>query len=1042
MKRIVFLFLVLCVLFNFVGILFGNNVRLRVGKFSVSQQNLLKNSRLFWEHGHLYLRPILQKSFTVDTLRVLALRVEFQTDDDDKTTGNGHFDLSLPSKVTIDPSPHNRSYFEDQLTALTNYYYSVSRGKLVLIPSVVDTIFLLPHEMSYYNPGTDDAKVDHGLAELFRDTIILADSSGVDFSKYDCFIIFHAGVGRDIDLGYDSTPSDIPSAFLSLADLRKQLANNDPLYQGIKVNNGKRYIKEGIILPETECQEGYEIGLLGTMTLMFGFQLGLPALWNTENGRSGIGQWGLMDQGSGNYNGLIPAEPSAWSKVFLGWETPIDTLQGDNLKVACSEAKNIHKIYKVPINDHEYFLIENRNHDPDGDGVTFGWDSSGNKITFQPDGTLNPTPEGVIIKVKEYDYALPGSGILIWHIDDQVISDGLSENKVNIDKDHRGVDLEEADGAQDIGEAYSFTEGGAGSETGVMYDAWFGNNKINKLVNNSKKVEFTPYTHPDTRSYSGANSHIVITDFSDIDTVMSFTVSNDLIHKGFPQEFNEGAVFPPLFGNLKHNGSTDIIVVARDGGIYAWDQNGKKVIPNNFIGRKISVSDDTVDFPLALFADVNDGIAVPPLVGDVNDDGLDEVVVATNQGYILGWAGKDENVDGLADQILNWEGNSDKPSALIFTSPGKKIIMGTESGKIFALSNNNLIWERNLNSASVTGISQYGSNGKLVVTTANGEIFLLSSKGNVLWEELFTQGARLTSSTAWIMPNRLSIVVLSSQGIGSIIDGIGNEENQFGENVLPKFPSNSAVGDLDGDGFMEIVTTAKGQVWCFNHNGSLVDNFPAPPFERNVNLSPPILGDVDGNGKIDVIVACSNGNIEAYSNDGNMVEGFPLTTGETQPVSPLLFDLDNDGKVELSAVSQRGFVFVWDLSGEYSNTSVAWGSFAHDPAHSGMNSQHLNPQSPGDDPMPADLVYNYPNPTKGNFTTIRYRLEKEANVFIKIFDLSGEVIDSFAGPGVAQTENEVIWRLENIESGVYLCQVKATGNGWEKTVIFKIAVVK
>ena len=201
--------------------------------------------------------------------------------------------------------------------------------------------------------------------------------------------------------------------------MRKQLAENDSLYQGIEVDNGKRYIKEGIILPETECQEGYEIGLLGTMALMFGFQLGLPALWNTENGRSGIGQWGLMDQGSGNYNGLIPAEPSAWSKVFLGWETPIDTLQGNGLKVACSKTKEPYKIYKIPINDHECFLIENRIHDPDGDGVTLGWDSSGNEITFQPDGTLSPKPEGVIIRVKEYDYGLPGSGILIWHVDNQ-----------------------------------------------------------------------------------------------------------------------------------------------------------------------------------------------------------------------------------------------------------------------------------------------------------------------------------------------------------------------------------------------------------------------------------------------------------------------------------------------------------------------------------------------------------------------------------------------------------------------------------------------
>jgi len=1043
MERIVFSFFVLYSVLNFGGFVFGNNnIILRVKNSSVSQQNLLRNARFFWENGHLRLKPIFKKSLAPDTLKVLGLRVEFQVDEDDKTTGNGRFDLSVSSKTAIDPSPHDQTYFKNQLTALANYYYSVSNNKLVLISEVVDTIFVLPHEMGYYNPDTDDEKVDRGLAELFHDAIMLADSSGVDFTKYDCFIIFHAGVGRDINLGYDPTPSDIPSAFLSLEDLRKQLAENDPLYQGIEVDNGKGYIKEGIILPETECQEGYEIGLLGTMTLMFGFQLGLPALWNTENGRSGIGQWGLMDQGSGNYNGLIPAEPSAWSKVFLGWETPIDTLQGNGLKVACSKTKEPYRIYRIPINDHEYFLIENRIHDPDGDGVTLGWDSSGNEITFQPDGTLSPKPEGVIIKVKEYDYGLPGSGILIWHVDDQVISGGISQNKVNINKNHRGVDLEEADGAQDIGEAYSFTEAGAGSETGVMYDAWFKDNKINKLVNNSDKVEFTPYTHPDSRSYSGANSHIVISDFSEIDTVMSFTVKNDLIHQGFPEEFGKGATFPPLFGNLNNNGETDIFVATRNGKIYAWDQNGNKVIPNDFIGQKVSLSGDTVNFPLALFADAGEDITVSPLVGDINDDGVDEIVAVTNEGHILGWVGKDENGDGLADEILDWGENSDRPSVLIFASPEKRIIMGTQTGKVLTLYRSNLIWERALSSASVTGISQYGSEGKLAVTTANGEIFLLGSTGDILWQKTFTQGEKLTSSTAWFLPNQLSIVTLSSQGLGLVIDEAGNEKARFGENVLPELPSSPAVGDLDGDGFMEIVTTANGQIWCFNHNGSLVDNFPAPRFERDVNLSSPILGDVDGDGKIDVIVTCSNGNIEAYNNNGNMVDGFPLTTGGSQIVSPLLLDLDNDGKMELSAVSQQGFIFVWDLPGKYSDGSVVWGSFAHDPGHSGMNPRHLNPLAPKNDPMPTDLVYNYPNPTRGNFTTIRYRLEKQANVLVKIFDPSGEIVDSFPGPGMPQTENEAIWNLRNVESGVYFCQVKATGNGWEKTVTFKIAVVK
>ncbi len=92
--------------------------------------------------------------------------------------------------------------------------------------------------------------------------------------------------------------------------------------------------------------------------------------------------------------------------------------------------------------------------------------------------------------------------------------------------------------------------------------------------------------------------------------------------------------------------------------------------------------------------------------------------------------------------------------------------------------------------------------------------------------------------------------------------------------------------------------------------------------------------------------------------------------------------------------------------------------------------------------MPANTAYNYPNPTEGNLTTIRYRLNFPAEVNIKIYDLAGELVDELAGTGFGQADNEVNWEVTNIESGVYLARVEAEGNGMKDVAIFKIAVVK
>src|SRR5215510_9845310 len=59
----------------------------------------------------------------------------------------------------------------------------------------------------------------------------------------------------------------------------------------------------------------------------------------------------------------------------------------------------------------------------------------------------------------EYDAALPGHGILVWHVDEAVIFDlGITDQgwAVNGDPGRRGLSLLEADGIPDLGDWRSF----------------------------------------------------------------------------------------------------------------------------------------------------------------------------------------------------------------------------------------------------------------------------------------------------------------------------------------------------------------------------------------------------------------------------------------------------------------------------------------------------------------------------------------------------------------------------------------------------------
>jgi M6 family metalloprotease-like protein len=1046
-RRIFILFFLLAVPGVHAGLTGKKPARLNpMSPTAVSGKNLPDGAAFKWMNGRLVRSGSLSQA-EADTVRILAIMAEFKPDEDTKTTGHGTFIMTGDGSAVIDPPPHDMPYFQDQLSALSNYYRTVSGGRLVIAPAIFPHVIPLKREMGYYNPGTTEESLDRGLAELFRDAVLAADSAGASFSGYDAFIVFHAGVGKDVDVGMDMTPKDIPSVFLNLADLKEQLGGGLHDYRGIPVDGGQILVDEGILLPETESQDGYEIGLLGTAALMFGFQLGMPAMWNTQNGNTGIGRWGLMDQGSGNFNGLIPAEPDAFCKTMMGWEKPVEVRQGEGLRVACSSAEQTQKIYKIPINEREYFLIENRSHDPDGNNAAFGWDGAGNRVRFTENGQIEADkPFGVIVKVDEYDFALPGSGILIWHVDEDVILEKYPDNKINSDKNRRGVDLEEADGAQDIGEMYGMLDGGSGSETGVMHDAWYADNEIHMLANASSDVLFSPQTHPNSFSHSGANSHVAVYGFSKIDIIMTFSLNTDLLHAGFPQYFDgELTPYPPMQGDIDGDGKPELIAATQEGSVFAWNPDGSKTVLNNHTTSRTSISGDTLRFPAALFCNRDRTIDVPPVIGNEHGIGVaDQIHIAGADG-IRTYTAMDGNMDGMADVFSD---------TLI---PGKQINGLMHGSRIrfestadgFVISSKVVI-NRDIPIEKMALLELTGET-LLFVAYQNGQLtrhhfpagqWTISRSENAF---VPLRPGEAVAAMSVCSDSRGDGITVILTGNGRIItcDFSGTAQEIVPESVLEDPSHDIALGDLDSDGAMEMVVTAHGQVFAFNLNGTLVNHYPIPRQPGPVVLSSPVLGDVDGDDEIEIILANSMGNVESYKKDGSMAEGFPLVIGgESPPNTPILSDLDGDGLIELAAVSEDGVVLVWDMSGKWDDQSAPWPEYLHDSGHTANVVRDLEEPFAGPDWMPDNLVYNYPNPNIENRTIIRYRLEKPASVNIRIYDMAGNLIQEMAGPGLGKTENEVVWNLSGVSSGLYFCRVTAVGDTGEKTVIFKIAVVK
>ena len=1009
-----------------------------------------------------YMQNKVNRIAGVDTIHILALRAEFVQDNVATTTGDGRFDLSSQSDYAFDRPPHNRTYFQQQLLALANYFSRVSRGKLIfqadVFPQEEDAAYQLPQDMVYYSGQENDDLKKQRWAELLRDAVNAADvENGPDFSAYDVVIVFHAGVGADFAFDFDSTPYDIQSVFLDFESLKETLGRGDDHFKGVSTKN-KTFIKEGILLPETQNQDGLDLALLGTMTLLMGSQLGMPVLFDSESGDAGIGKWGLMDQGSYNFQGLVPAQPCAWMKIYMGWEEPVVVTNAEQLRIGIANSVSPH-IYKIPINANEYFLVENRQQDWNGDNMTFGRDAAGKRAQFDSTGQVVADKDiGVITRVDEYDYGLPGSGILIWHIDDSVIREKLASNTINNDRDHRGIDLVECDGAQDIGFNYSMFDAGYGTDSGDYWDPYWAGNESHKIVNDhAENVELSSKTIPNSNANNGAVSHVRLYNFSARDTVMTFSVGSDWTQDGFPRYAGKdfGAASLLSFHDANNSGN-GLIAVRRDGAVLGWKENGEKLIANDAKVAVQNATGDTIVYDLALFATADDSVFLPPIAADFDGNGTDEIVAVDKTGKIYLWSVQDANGNGSADLLASINlGAAPTAGPMILpktAAASPVIILGTSDGNIhsFSFSNGHLNENnfRNLKGGGIAGLAGVSDQfADCIAVTDQGDVFALDMDLNIIWQINFGQStARLFPMVADFdgVPGQ-EVVVISQNGMMLAIDGQGNVIAENNMNFdLPEM-SAPALGDADGDGLPEILLNASGLFGAFEYTGVPVSNFTKPYASLVLNppsLASPLWMKNEAGQKAITFVAAPSGLFNAYDVRARMFDGFPLTTSAEIVATPLFTDVDSDGDVDLFVISTDGFLYGWDLPLEAANSN-SWSQYGGDQyktfALSGSSQRIVSAAGL----LPAKKVFCYPNPTENNRTHIRYTLTKTADKLgVRIYDMAGEFVQELPAGQVTAGDHEIVWNVANIESGVYLARVEAESGSENSVEFIKIAVVK
>jgi M6 family metalloprotease-like protein len=388
------------------------------------------------------------------TQTIIAVLIQF-------TDLNGSRDAAYLTSKLFNQSPMSNSIY--------NYYKEVSLDQLYITGYVYPTWFNSSHNYSYYgantgpnDPISDDNYVDNGYinivvnpSALLYEVINLSDDQ-INYATYDTNSDCYVDHLMIIAAGYDERTNE--TYMNSKRAPAGPIITNDPCI----VSGQNVMIRSYIVVSEETVYGSYAHEIGHDLTSWAHGPTGLPDLYDYTYFSRGIGVWDLMAYGDNPGAGRKPSHLSAYSKVMKGWVMPQLVNTSGEQSVLASEniSNNNQKVYELAINNHEYFLIENRQ-----------------KLGFDSD--------------------LPGNGLFIWHID--------NSKEDNNNETFKMVDLEEADGNNTLDENTT--------NIGDSGDPW--------PYCSPCKRDFYNESDPNSNDYSNEDTGIAILNISDKQPVMT-----------------------------------------------------------------------------------------------------------------------------------------------------------------------------------------------------------------------------------------------------------------------------------------------------------------------------------------------------------------------------------------------------------------------------------------------------------------------------------------------------------------------------------------
>jgi len=454
------------------------------------------------------------------------------------------------------------------------------------------------------------------------------------------------------------------------------------------------------------------------------------------------------------------------------------------------------------------------------------------------------------------------------------------------------------------------------------------------------------------------------------------------IHEGWPRRYlnpdvNEGGwlrwaysyVQQPTVVDLNNDGNKDLIS-AYDDLVFAVDHLGES-LP----GWPVEIYENCPYFP----------VQIGPAVGDLNNDGRNEVVVGDSCGslHILRDDGSYVNDPyepfgiGYLQEPAIGDLNNDNLKEVVIMDYASNLIVANHNGQILPnwpkLLDLPQGYEYNIPDVApaIADIDGDGSNEIIIYSLGFSpeccnpgdsmtRVWVLNYDGTNVpgWpKDLYGFDSVLMSNIAVAdlnNDNQLEIISRSYSGKLYVWNPDGTNLNGWPIQIgSPNFEfqdvfNEISVGDINNDGLLEIAMIISLQrvqyvercLAVVNNQGYLLNGFPLC-WENEITYTghPTILNN-DLDTKLE-ISANTHGNAPYYlvghysiNDDTSIVNKFPKLIDDVALLTVVpADDIDSDGKTEMIlGLTFSGSSYVWDLDGA---NAKSWPMYQHDPQHTG-----------------------------------------------------------------------------------------------------------